>query len=236
MQFLEQNIKGLCEKAGVDFYQLLSDFDAESVGELSMIDLETFAEENEVDLYALLYKPLFLLDHLRPRLKKIKLLILDVDGVLTDGGMYYTESGDQFKKYNAKDGMGIMHAQEQGLNIGIISSAFKPQMVLNRAETLSIKYVYAGREPKLMILSKWCEELGIGLDEVAMIGDDINDLPVMRAVGFRCCPADAVQIVKQTVDVVLTRKGGQACVRELIDNYLLEQPIGSSEKKEHEPN
>jgi 3-deoxy-D-manno-octulosonate 8-phosphate phosphatase (KDO 8-P phosphatase) len=236
MQFLEQNIKGLCTKFGVDFNQLLNDFEVDSVGELAMIDLEAFAEENEVDLYALLYKPLFLLDHLKPRLAKVKLLIMDVDGVLSDGGMYYTESGDQFKKYNAKDGMAIMHAQEKGLNIGIISSAFKPQMVLNRAETLSIKYVYAGRDPKMMILNKWCQELGIGLDEVAMIGDDINDLPIMEAVGFRCCPADAVQVVKNAVDVVLNKKGGHGCVRELIDNYLLERPIGSSEKNQNESN
>ena len=231
MQFLEQNIKGLCAKFGVDFNQFMGDFQVDHVSELSILDLEAFAEENEVDLYALLYKPLFLLDHLKPRLAKIKLLILDVDGVLTDGGMYYTESGDQFKKYNAKDGMAIMKAQEKGLKIGIISSAFKDKMVLNRAETLSIEYVYAGREPKMDILTKWCDELGIQLEEVAMIGDDINDLSVLSAVGFRCCPADAVQVVKHVSDVVLQTKGGHGCVRELIDNYLLEQPIGSSEKK-----
>lgn len=230
MQFLEQNIKGLCAKFGVDFYQLMADFQVDSVGELSLIDLEAFAEENEVDLYGLMYKPLFLHDHLREKLAKIKLLIMDVDGVLTDGGMFYTESGDWIKKYNSKDGMGIMKAQELGLTTGIISSAFKPRMVEDRAETLSIKYVYAGREPKLTALTKWCEELGIGFDQVAMIGDDINDLPVMEVVGFSCCPADAVQVVKQRVDVVLTKKGGEGCVRELIDNYLLEQPVGSSEK------
>lgn len=229
MEFLDQNIKGLCAKFGVDFHQLMSDFQVDGVTELSLLDLEALAEEYEVDLYSLLYKPLFVFDHLKARLSGIKLLILDVDGVLTDGGMYYTESGDQFKKYNAKDGMAIMKAQEAGLKIGIISSAFKPNMVLNRAETLKISHVYAGREPKLEILTRWCAELGISLSEVAMIGDDINDLEVMRAVGFRCCPADAVQVVKHTVDVVLHRKGGQGCVRELIDNYLLEQPIGSSE-------
>lgn len=231
MEFLEQNIKGLCAKFGVDFHQLLSDFQVDHVSELSVLDLEAFAEENETDLYALMFKPLFILDHLKPRLSRIKLLILDVDGVLTDGGMYYTESGDQFKKYNAKDGMAIMKAQEAGLKIGVISSAFKPKMVLDRAETLKISYVYAGREPKLDILQQWCQELGIGLDEVAMIGDDINDLPVLEKVGFRCCPVDAVQLIKHTVDVVLTRKGGYGCVRELIDNYLLEQPVGSSEKQ-----
>ena len=230
MQFLEQNIKGLCTKFGVDFNQFMSDFQVDSVGELSMIDLEAFAEENEVDLYSLLFKPLFVLDHLKPRLAKIKLLILDVDGVMSDGGMYYTESGDQFKKYNAKDGMAIMHAQEMGLQIGIISSAFTDRMVINRANTLRIKHVYVGREPKMDILNQWCADLGLTLDQVAMIGDDINDLRIMEAVGFSCCPSDAVQIVKHTVDVVLNQKGGTGCVRELIDNYLLEQPIGSPQK------
>lgn len=229
MHFLEQNIKGLCAKFGVDFHQLMSDFQVDNVTELSILDLEAFAEENEVDLYALLFKPLFVPDHLRDRLNRIKLLVLDVDGVLSDGGMYYAESGDQFKKYNTKDGMAIMEAQKMGLKIGIISSAFKPKMVLDRAEILRIERVYAGRDPKLDILKNWCEELQISLQEVAMIGDDINDLPVMREVGFRCCPADAVQVVKREADIVLSRKGGDGCVRELIDNYLLEQPIGSSE-------
>lgn len=236
MQFLEQNIKGLCAKFGMDFQQFMSDFQVDHVTELSILDLEAFAEENEVDLYALMYKPLFIFDHLKPRLSKIKLLILDVDGVLTDGGMYYTESGDQFKKYNAKDGMAIMKAQEAGLKIGIISSAFKDKMVLNRAETLKIPHVYAGREPKMDILHQWCSELGLELNEVAMIGDDINDLPVMNAVGFRACPSDAVQLVKHAADVVLTQKGGAGCVRELIDNYLLERPVGSSEKNQNESN
>lgn len=229
MQLLEQNIKGLCAKFGVDFYQLLSDFQVDSVGELTLIDLEAFAEENEVDLYGLLFKPLFINDQLKAKLAKIKLLILDVDGVMTDGGMYYTESGDQIKKYNTKDGMAIMHVQEKGLRIGIISSAFTDKMVRNRAEILKIQHVYVGREPKLDILKQWCSELDLSLEEVAMIGDDINDLSVMEAVGFSCCPSDAVQPVKHTVDLILTTKGGKGCIRELIDNYLLEQPLGSSQ-------
>jgi len=230
MQFLEPNIKGLCSKFGVDFYQFLSDFNAESVGELSMLDLEAVAEEYETDLYALLYKPLFVLDHLKPKLAKIKLLILDVDGVLTDAGMYYTESGDQIKKYNSKDGRAIIDAQKTGLKIGIISSAFTDKMVLYRAETLRIQHVYVGEKSKIDVLKVWCEELNISLDEVAMIGDDINDFSVMDVVGLSFCPADAVQVVKHKVDVVLSRKGGEGCVRELIDNYLLEQPLGSPEK------
>lgn len=229
MLFLEQNIKGLCAKFGVDFYQMLADFTVDSVTELSILDLEAIAEEYEVDFYALLFKPLFIFDHLRPKIEKIKLLILDVDGVMSDGGMYYTESGDQIKKYNAKDGMAILKAQEKGLICGIISSAFTDQMVKNRAKTLKIDRVYVGRDSKITILKQWCEELNLSLDEVAIIGDDVNDLSIMNEVGFKVCPADAVNVVKHVVDVVLSKKGGDGCVRELIDNYLLETPIGSFE-------
>ncbi len=225
MLFLEQNIKGLCAKFGVDFYQLLADFNVDGVTELSVLDLEAIAEEYEVDFYTLLFKPLFIFDHLKAKIAAIKLLILDVDGVMTDGGMYYTESGDQMKKYNAKDGMAIMKAQEAGLKIGIISSAFTDQMVVKRAELLKISHVYVGRDQKLGVLENWCNELGISLHEVAMIGDDINDLSIMEKVGFTCCPVDAVQLVKQQVDVVLKTQGGKGAIRELIDNFLLPEPI-----------
>lgn len=223
--FLEQNIKGLCAKFGVDFYQMLKDFDVDGVTELSILDLEAIAEEYEVDFYSLLFKPLFVFDHLKSKIEKIKFLILDVDGVMTDGGMYYTESGDQVKKYNSKDGMGIMKAQEKGLLCGIISSAFTDQMVRNRAETLNITQVYVGRDQKITILKKWCEELSITLNEVAIIGDDINDLSIMREVGLSACPKDAVQEVKKEVDIVLTKNGGTGVVREFIDNFLLPEPI-----------
>jgi 3-deoxy-D-manno-octulosonate 8-phosphate phosphatase (KDO 8-P phosphatase) len=223
--FLEQNIKGLCAKFGVDFYQMLKDFDVDGVTELSILDLEAIAEEYEVDFYSLLFKPLFIFDHLKSKIEKIKFLILDIDGVMTDAGMYYTESGDQMKKYNAKDGMGIMKAQEKGLLFGIISSAFIDKMVLNRAETLRIKHVYVGRDQKITILKQWCEELSISLSEVAMIGDDINDLSIMREIGLSACPKDAVQEVKKEVDIVLTKNGGAGVVREFIDNFLLSEPI-----------
>lgn len=223
--FLEQNIKGLCAKFGVDFYQMLQDFNVDGVTELSILDLEAIAEEYEVDFYSLLFKPLFIFDHLKSKIEKIKLLVLDVDGVMTDGGMYYTESGDQIKKYNTKDGMGIMKAQEKGLICGIISSAFTDKMVRNRAEVLKIEHVYVGREQKITILKQWCEALSITLDQVAIIGDDINDLSVMREVGLRACPKDAVQEVKKEVDIVLTKNGGTGVVREFIDNFLLSEPI-----------
>ncbi len=223
MEFLEQNIKGLSARFGVDFYQMLQDFNVESVGELSVIDLQTIAEEYEVDFYSLLFKPLVIFEHLEPKAKKIKLIILDVDGVMTDGGMYFMESGDQMKKYNTKDGMAIMKAQEQGMKFGIISSGFKGEMVKNRAEMLKIEHVYVGRDPKLGILEAWCKELNLDMSEVAVIGDDINDAEIMKKVGFTACPVDAVQQIKVISDVVLQKKGGHGVVREFVDQFIMPQ-------------
>ncbi len=225
MHFLETNIKGLCAKFGVDFQQFLADFDIDNVGELSILDLEAVAEEYEEDLYALLFKPLFVFEHLKAGLAKIKLIILDVDGVLTDGGMYYTENGDQIKKFNTKDGMAIMKAKEKGLIFGIISSGFTNHMVQNRATTLGIEKVYVGRESKLSVLQAWCEEMKISMEEVAIIGDDINDLSIMEVVGIKACPKDAVNRVKIAADIVLKTNGGNGVVREFIDNFILSEPI-----------
>ncbi len=227
MIFLEQNTKGICRKFGLDFNELLADFQVDSIFELGIADLEAFADEYEIDLQSLLFKPLFKTDELTVKLAKIKMLILDVDGVMTDGGMYFAESGDQFKKFNTKDGMGIIHLVKKGFHVGIISSGFKDVVVSARAEMLGIQRCYVGREPKINILRKWCAELNFSLDEIAMIGDDINDLEIMRLIGFKTCPKDAVEVVKKEVDLILSKKGGEGCVREFIDNYLEIIPLGS---------
>ena len=153
------------------------------------------------------------------------MLILDVDGVMTDAGMFFSENGDQIKKYNAKDGMAIMALKKHGVEVGIISSGFKLEMVKARAELLGIEHLYVGRDPKMEILKGWCEKLNIDLAEVGIIGDDINDLQVMKSVGFSVAPADAVPVVKQHVDLILQAKGGRGCVREFIDHYLLDEPL-----------
>src|ERR1035438_6889908 len=101
-------------------------------------------------------------------MKNIKFLVLDVDGVLTDGGMYYTESGDEFKKFNAKDGLAIRRLTKNGIPVGIISHGHLSMLITKRAELLGIKYVCVGMEmKKLDILTKWCEELKIDLHDVA---------------------------------------------------------------------
>ena len=223
--YLEQNIKGLCEKFGLDFEEFLDELDADNVKELTLFDLEAIAEEYELDLHALLFKPCFTVADFRERLDQIKLLVIDVDGVMTDGGMYFTESGDQFKKFNTKDGMAILHLTKNDFKVAIISSGFKGEAVKARAEMLGIQHCHVTREPKMKILQEICDLEGFKLNEVAMIGDDINDSEVMRSIGFTFCPADAMQVVKESVDVVLSKKGGEGCVREMIDQYILKQPL-----------
>ena len=218
---LELNIKGLCKTHGIKFDDFLADLDVDNVHELSIYDLEAICEEYELDLQALLFRPLFSQASLDKKIQKLKMLILDVDGVLTDGGMYVSEKGDQMKRYHTHDGLALLElGKSKKLTLGILSSGFTEHMVQDRAALLGIEHVYVGREPKLDILNIWCAELGYSLDEVAIIGDDLNDLPVMQAAGLAVCPASAVSKVKNVADIILSRKGGDACVREFIDNYL----------------
>lgn len=223
--YLEQNIKGLCSKFGIKYSEFIDDLDVDNVSELTIYDLEAVCEEYEVDLLSLLFKPLYRPELWNKKLEKIKLLILDVDGVMTDGGMYFTENGDQIKKYNTKDGMAILHLTKSEFQVAIISSGFKSEMVKTRADLLGIQRCYVGRDPKIEVLNKYCEELNITLENVAIIGDDVNDMEIIKKVGFSASPSDAVNTVKSQVDVVLNKKGGEGCVREFIDAYLLKQPL-----------
>jgi YrbI family 3-deoxy-D-manno-octulosonate 8-phosphate phosphatase len=156
----------------------------------------------------------------KPFPKDIQLLILDVDGVMTDCGMYFSENGDMLKKFNAKDGMGILQLTKTGFQVGIISSGFNGELVKQRAEMLNIQHFYLGREQKMDVLREWCDQLQIGMHQVAMIGDDVNDLEVMQAIGYSACPADAANKIVQHADCVLQRKGGEGCVREFIEDVM----------------
>jgi YrbI family 3-deoxy-D-manno-octulosonate 8-phosphate phosphatase len=154
------------------------------------------------------------------RSKEIKLIIFDVDGVMTDGGMYYTEAGDEFKKFDAKDGLAIRRLRKRGILTGIISHGFNTKLIAARAERLFIGHVEVSTVPKIETLNKWCAELKISPANICFIGDDINDEEIINAVGFSACPADAVDAVKNIVHVILSKKGGEGCVRELIDLYV----------------
>ncbi|WP_421875442.1 KdsC family phosphatase [Marinoscillum sp.] len=152
---------------------------------------------------------------------KIKMLILDVDGTLTDGGVYVMEDGKQFKKFNAKDGMGIRLAMKAGVEVGIISHSMVSEMVTSRANALKMKYYYVGEQPKLEVLDRWLEELNLSYEQIAFIGDDVNDLEIMQKVGFSACPSDSVKAIKEIATVTLSQKGGDGAVREFIEDYIL---------------
>ncbi len=224
MANLKQNILSLCKKNGISFDQFKEDLDVDDVHELTVFDLEAICEEYDCDMMALLFKQIEP-GIWRDKAKQIKLLLLDVDGVMTDGGMFFNESGDQSKKYHTHDGMAILHLTKVGFNVGIISSGFKSKMVKSRAELLGITHVYVGRDKKNDVLQQWLKELNLTYKQVAMIGDDINDLEVLKKIGLSACPSNAVDIVKESCNIVLEKRGGEGCVREFVDTYLLEEPL-----------
>lgn len=152
----------------------------------------------------------------------IKLLAFDVDGVLTDGGMYYADNGNEFKKFNSKDGRGIAYLTQNNFPVIILSSCSNSNIIQRRAKKLGIKYVIIGTEDKISHLKIICKKLNINLFNVAFIGDDINDLECMKNVGFPVCPNDAVDLIKKHSKIILNKKGGEGCVREFIDKYLIE--------------
>lgn len=152
----------------------------------------------------------------------IKLLVLDVDGTMTDGGMTYSSRGQELKRFNTKDGRGIIELQKQGVEVAIISSGVESRSIELRARTLGISKVYVGLENKDKILQKWVSELRLEPSQVAYIGDDINDLPVRGLVGLFATPSDGVKSIKDVADIILTRKAGDGCVREFIDDFLMD--------------
>ncbi|MBD2777361.1 KdsC family phosphatase [Iningainema tapete] len=158
---------------------------------------------------------------LHTRLSQVKLLVLDVDGVLTDGSLYYTETGEELKKFNVKDGLGIKLVMQAGIEVAFITTSTS-LAVLHRAKKLGVKHAFIGTENKLAVLKKLCEDLNLSLSQVAYIGDDLVDLPALRAVGCPITVADAMPENKDCAVYVTTLAGGQGCVREFC-NLLIAQ-------------
>jgi 3-deoxy-D-manno-octulosonate 8-phosphate phosphatase (KDO 8-P phosphatase) len=156
------------------------------------------------------------------RLKKIKLLILDVDGVMTDGRIIFDSNGVESKFFNVKDGHGIKMLQRSGIEVGIVSGR-QSQVVANRALELGIARVYQGSLDKLTPYLEILEKTGLTDEQVAYMGDDIIDLPVMRRVGFAAAPADALDAVVQHAHFVTRNRGGWGAVREVCDLILTAQ-------------
>lgn len=155
--------------------------------------------------------------------KKIKMLLTDCDGCLTDAGMYYSENGDELKKFNTKDGMGFSFLRERGIITGIITGENR-ELNRRRAAKLKLDIIESGCSDKLTKVKELCEKYGITLDEVAYIGDDMNDIDVIKNVKFGCCPADAVMEVRKAAKFITSAKGGEGVIREVID-YLIDNNL-----------
>lgn len=155
--------------------------------------------------------------------QQIKLFLCDVDGTLTDGGMYYGELGDELKKFNTRDGMGFQLLREAGIKTGIITSE-NTGIVERRAQKMQVDFLCQGKKKdgKLAVAKEICDQLGITLDEVAYIGDDVNCMDLLDKVRLKACPADACADVKFISDIkVMSKKGGDGCVREFIEHILV---------------
>lgn len=150
---------------------------------------------------------------------KIKLFLTDCDGCLTDGGMYYSEQGDELKKFNTRDGMGFELLREKGILTGVITSE-SVELNRRRAKKLKLDIFEAGCKDKAATVKKICEDRGIMLRDVCYIGDDINDIELIRSVGYGCAPADAIPQAKEAAKYVTKANGGCGVIREVVHKIL----------------
>ncbi len=152
----------------------------------------------------------------------IKLLILDVDGVLTDGTITYTPFGTEVKSFNVKDGFGIVRALKEGLKVALISGRYS-SLVEKRFRELGVEEIHQGIEDKMEVYGYLKEKFSLKDSQIAAMGDDIPDIPILKTCGVSGAPKDAVPEVKLIVDFVSTKEGGKGAVREFIDFLLKEK-------------
>jgi 3-deoxy-D-manno-octulosonate 8-phosphate phosphatase (KDO 8-P phosphatase) len=158
----------------------------------------------------------------REKLKNIKLLLLDVDGVLTDGKIVYTDSGEQIKAFDVKDGHGLKLLMRSGAEVVLITGR-ESKVVLHRARDLGIQEVYQKVTNKIEIYEKILKEKNLEDIHVGFVGDDLIDIPVLKRVGFSAAVEDAIPEVKEIVDYVTSKKGGEGAVREVCELLLKSQ-------------
>ena len=156
------------------------------------------------------------------KLHKIKMLLLDVDGVLTDGGIYYSSAGLEMKRFHAHDGYGVVRAREHGLKLGIISGRQTP-IVDVRAKELQIEDVVQNASDKIGAMQALRSRHGFTIEQIGFIGDDVFDIPLLKTVGFSAAPGNALLAVRKSVDYVTTAPGVNGAVRELIDLIIKHQ-------------
>lgn len=152
---------------------------------------------------------------------KPKLILTDIDGVWTDGGMYYDQTGNEWKKFHTYDGAAVVLAHENNIPVGIITGE-DTLIVKRRAEKLKVDYLFQGIKDKLSVANELIKQLGISMDEVAYIGDDFNDVTLLKEVGISACPDNASDTIKNMVNIVTVKKGGEGAFREFVE-YILNE-------------
>jgi len=167
---------------------------------------------------------------LRRKLAAVRLLSVDVDGVLTDGGLYYADDGSQLRKFNSRDGMGLQLVRKAGVEVTIVTAS-RAQAIAVRGRDLGLRYVRVGVEHKLAAVRDVAEGLGVPLSAVAHIGDDLNDLPVFEAAGLSLTVADATAAAKRAAHFVTRAKGGEGAVRELCELILAARAPAAAKKR-----
>lgn len=153
-----------------------------------------------------------------------KLILTDIDGVWTDGGMYYDGTNVELKKFHTYDSAGVLFAHHLGIPVGILTGE-NTEIVRRRANKLKIDYLYLGVKDKVSVAQKLCDELKIELNDVAYIGDDINDMPLLKRVGWAGVPASAPEYVKALATISLSKKGGDGAFREFVESILTQERI-----------
>lgn len=152
-------------------------------------------------------------------LNKIKLFCSDIDGVWTDGGMFYDQRGNELKKFNTYDSMGVLLLREVDIPFVIVSGE-ETEIVRTRAKKLKIENVFLGVKNKVQTIERFINKMDIKWDEIAFIGDDMNDVPLLKKVGFSACPKNAPEFTKQVVNWISPVKGGDGAFRSFVEYYL----------------
>jgi 3-deoxy-D-manno-octulosonate 8-phosphate phosphatase (KDO 8-P phosphatase) len=156
---------------------------------------------------------------LAERARHIRLVVFDVDGVLTDGRLYFGPQGEALKAFHARDGLGILRLRKAGVEVAILS-ARRSDLVDVRMADLGVRYVLQGADDKLAGLAQLLEATGVPPAQVAYMGDDVNDLPCLEQVGLAACPSDALPALRVRADFVAVERGGEGAARELADLVL----------------
>ncbi|MES2730221.1 MAG: HAD hydrolase family protein [Bacteroidota bacterium] len=173
---------------------------------------------------------------IREKASKIRLVLTDSDGVLTDNGVYYSAQGEEMKRFSIRDGMGVERLRNCQIETGIVTGEMSPSVV-KRAEKLQITELHLGIKNKAAQLQEIMQRKQLKAEEIAFIGDDTNDLEILQLVGLSACPADAMEFNKQVVDYICITNGGQGCFRELAEliieaqDTLLITPIVEKQHK-----